>query len=136
MYRLHTPSAKQSVCALLIKPDPLIYFILLPALHPGVQLALNRRRTRVGVAGGDGPVQLEQDARVGGLVGAGERDQRARVERARAARDGELRARDVELGPAGRAGAVQRDVLGPQQVVAVGDALGDLDGYFGLAYKL
>lgn len=85
------------------------------------------RRTRRRVAGRHGVVDVDHDAGVGGLVGAGERDAVPRVPGAGAAADADLRARDVELRAAGAAGAVQRDVLGTQQVLAVLQAAGDGD---------
>lgn len=98
-----------------------------------LSLALDNRRPGVDIAGRHGPVQLEENARVGGLVGAGEGHERARVERAGAARHRDLRARDVQLRAAHAACAVQRDVLHAEEVLAVGDARGDLDRDLGFA---
>lgn len=83
---------------------------------------------RAGVLVGRGHrvVDVDEDAGVGGLVGAGKGHLVGRVGAA-AARHAELGARDVELGAALALGHVQRDVLGAEQVVAGLDALGDLD---------
>lgn len=123
--RIYTP---QTAVYTTTPHSPRTAFPISPSPHPSLlltPLALDHRRAGVHIARGRRPVQLEQDARVGGLVGARERDQRARVERAGTARDGQLRAANVELRAADAAGRVQRDVLHAQEVVAVGDARGD-----------
>ncbi|TLD27075.1 hypothetical protein PspLS_05235 [Pyricularia sp. CBS 133598] len=89
-----------------------------------------RERIRAGtlVVSRDGVVDVDEQAGVAGVVHARDGDHaRRRCRRARPARDGDLRARDVQLGAADGARAVQRDVLDAEQVVAAGDALGDRD---------
>lgn len=90
--------------------------------RPGIHITRWRR-----------PIQLEQNPRVRGLVRAGKRDKRARVEGSRAAGDRELGACNVDLHAADRGRAVQRDVLDAQEVVAGGDAGGDGGCYGGFA---
>lgn len=90
--------------------------------------------TGVGVAGGDGPVDVDEQTRVGGLVGAGEGEQ-AGAGGAGAAGDADLGAREVELGAVLGAGAVQADLLEADEVLAVGDAPGDRDGDARLAWR-
>lgn len=96
-------------------------------------LAADGSRARVGIRGRCRPVKLEQNARVGSLVSTGEGHQLAGVEGARAARDGDLGAGEVELGTTDAAGRVESDVLNTEEVLAVGDAAGDLDRDLGLA---
>ena len=60
------------------------------------------------------------------LIRARKRHNIPRVVRPRSPRDSELRTRDVKLGAADRAGAVQANVLGAKQVVAVLQTAGDL----------
>lgn len=100
--------------------------------HPEVLLRPLKpsRGTHLHLAGEDGRagglvrlaavvVDVDHEARVGGLVGAREGDEVGRG-RGPAAADVDLGARDVELGAARRARAVQRHVLDPEQVVALG----------------
>jgi len=89
-------------------------------------LALEDGRAGVLVAGGDGPVDVDEDARVGGAVGTREGDLVGGLGAA-AAGDVELSARDVELGTAGAAGRVEGNVLSTEQVLAGLDAAGDVD---------
>ena len=91
------------------------------------------RSTRRRVAGGYGVVNVDDQARVGWLVGAGNGHQ-VGGKRAGTAADGELGARNVQLGTTNGAGAVKANVLDTQQVVATRDALGDLDVEDLLAY--
>lgn len=84
----------------------------------------------VDVLGWNRPVQLEEDARVGGLVGAGEGDKSAvGVDSAGAAGDVDLGACDVDLDTTNAGGAVQSDVLHAEEVLAVLDAAGNGDRY-------
>jgi hypothetical protein len=101
-------------------------------LLPEAELARQRRRPGGLVVGGHGVVDVDDEAGVVGLVHAGDRDQAGR-ERALAAGNVQLRARNVQLRPADGVGAVQADVLDAEEVVAVGDACGDLDIDDGLA---
>lgn len=107
---------------------------------PSVQPKKNRalagldRRTGRGVRRGHGVVDVDHDARVGGRVRAGEGDRVFGREGARAAADGDLRARYVVLCAAHRAGAVQGHVLRPQKVLAVCEATGEGDVDGRLAY--
>lgn len=71
-------------------------------------------------------VQVKHDAGVVGLVRAGEADA-GRYAAAGAAGDVDLGALHVQLGAGVAAGAVQRDQLDPQQVLARRDALGDAE---------
>lgn len=89
-------------------------------------LAREDRRPRVLIRGRHGVVDVDLDAGVRLGVRAGDGNLVAGLGAA-AARDGELRARDVELDAAGRAGRVQGDVLAAEEVLAGGDARGDLD---------
>lgn len=73
----------------------------------------------------EGGVDVDEDARVGGRVGTGERY--GGRGGAAAAGDGELVAGHVELGTARAAGGVQGDGLRTEKVVARGDVAGDLD---------
>lgn len=70
-------------------------------------------------------VDVDHEAGVSRFVSAGERNQVGGRLSARAAADVHLRARDVELGAAGCARAVQSHMLDPEQVVALGQALRD-----------
>lgn len=90
--------------------------------------SLTRPYSRAGqsVVGGHRVVDVDEQTGVGGLVRAGQGDQGARAAVA-AAGDGDLAARDVELGATLAASAVQRDVLDAEEVVAVGQGLRDGD---------
>lgn len=81
-------------------------------------------------------IDINQDARVGGRVRTRERHQALGAVRAAAARDGDLRARDVELGAAGRPSRVQADMFGAEEVVTVLEAFGDCGGYGAGAFFL
>lgn len=78
-------------------------------------------------------VDVDQDAGVGGAVRAGKGDEVRRRLAAGAARHAKLRARQVELGAAGRRGRVQRHVLDAEQVLPVGEARRDGEADLGLA---
>lgn len=86
-------------------------------------------RTRQGVVSRGRVVDVDQDAGVGGLVGAGQGDLGRGVAVA-AARDLELAARNVELRAALAARAVQRNVLDAQQVLAGWQRFGERDEDF------
>jgi len=58
-------------------------------------------------------------------IRAGEADQILRIPRPTASRNADLCARDIELRTAGTAGAVQTNVLGPQEIFAVLQTAGD-----------
>lgn len=79
-----------------------------------------------GVAGGHGVVDVDEQTGVRGLVRAGQGDLGARVAVA-ATGDGDLTARDVELGAILASSAMQGNVLDAEEVVAVGQGLGDGD---------
>lgn len=96
-------------------------------------LAREDRRPRVLVRSGHGVVHVDLDTRVRLGVRARDGDLVAGLGAA-AARDGDLRARDVELDAAGRAGRVQGDVLAAEEVLAGGDARGDLNVEGSLAF--
>jgi hypothetical protein len=82
-------------------PIPHIRYLSIP-----IHLAALDRRTRRRVAGRHGVVDVDENAGVGGRVGAGEGDLVLGAPRAAAASDGELRTADVELRTAGAARAV------------------------------
>jgi len=103
-----------------------------PFVHGSSSLASEDRGAGVLVRGGDGPVDVDLDAGVGGAVGSRESNLVGRLGAA-AAGHGDLGARDVELGASDRRGRVQRDVLGAEQVVAGPDAAGNGDGKGALA---
>ena len=92
-------------------------------------------RTGVGIARRCRPVQLEENARVGGRVRTRERDEIARLQRPRAPGDGELSTSDVKLSTSHGGRAVQGDVLHTKQVVTIGDALGNGDADLRLAWR-
>jgi len=108
-------------------PFPLVF----QAAH---RSACSDSRPGVDVARRHGVVQVELDAGVGGLVRAGERDQAGRPDGPGAARDADLRAREVELRAPDGGRAVQGDVLHAEEVLAVCDAGGDADVYLGFAW--
>lgn len=87
-------------------------------------LALERRRTRRRVAGRLGIVNVDQQSRVVGRVGAREGDLLG-LRSARTAGDGDLGTRQVQLRSADGARAVQGDVLRTKQVLAILDARRD-----------
>lgn len=100
------------------------------------QLTSDNLGAGVDVLGWNRPVQLEEDARVGGLVGAGEGDKSAvGVDSAGAAGDVDLGACDVDLDTTNAGGAVQSDVLHAEEVLAVLDAAGNGDRYGLLACR-
>lgn len=120
------PSTKQDVPlppAITFGPPPPITASL---SHKGPS-ARPHRRPRCRVARRDRIVDVDQDARICGRVGAGEADEGARLAGAGAAGDGELGAGEVELGAADCAGAVQGDVLDAEEVVAVRERFRDRD---------
>jgi hypothetical protein len=81
-------------------------------------------------------INVDEDTRVAGAVSAWERHQiRGRLA-AGAARDAELRARQVELRAASGRGRVQRHVLDAEQVLAVGEARWDGEADLGFACDL
>lgn len=84
-------------------------------------LAGQRATTRVGVRGRDGPVDVDEQARVVGGVGTGEGHE-AGAGRARTAGDLDLGAGDVQLGSVGAAGAVETDLLEADEVLPILDA--------------
>lgn len=90
------------------------------------KLALNNSWTRVDIASRSRPVKLEEDTRIGGLVSTGEGNQAARVERPGATSDRDLGAGDIDLGTTDAGGPVQGNVFDAEEVLAVGDAAGDL----------
>jgi hypothetical protein len=98
-----------------------------PKSHHINQSTLPNSRTRVLVARRDRVVYINQKPRIRSLVATRQRDSRARSPRA-AARDGDLSARNIELGAVGRRGGVDGDVLRAQQVVAGGERFGDRKG--------
>lgn len=89
-----------------------------------LSLAQQRLRPWRGVVGGLWVVQVDQDAWVGGGVSARE-GHLLGIGSPRASSNRDLRAREVELGATNAAGAVQGDVLRPEQIIAVLDAGGD-----------
>lgn len=93
-----------------------------------IYLASEDGRSRRRVRCRHGVVNIDHQARVRRLIRTRERDE-VRRRLAPAARHRELGARDVRLGAAGGAGAVESDVLDAQQVVARGDARRDLGGH-------
>lgn len=83
---------------------------------------------RVDVAGRDRPVELEEDAGVGGLVGAGEGDEGAAgVDGPASSGDVDLRACEIDLDTTYARGAVEGDVLHAEEVLTILDAAGDRD---------
>jgi hypothetical protein len=96
-------------------------------------LTLPDSGTRGLVVCGNGVVDVNEDTRVGSLVGAGEADERRRAAAATVV-DLDLGAGDVELGAAGAARAVEGDVLRTEQVLARGQGLGEGDGDLCLAH--
>lgn len=84
-------------------------------------------RTRRGITLGDRIVNINHNARIRRRISARKRHLILRRKRAAPATNTDLRTRDVELRPARRPGAVQADVLGPEQVLPVGQALGEGD---------
>lgn len=108
----------------------------LPSLNTSNSaLASRHRRARVDVPRGNRVVRVKQNARVRCAVRAGERHQVTRLDAPAAARDIELRARDVQLRAVGRRRAVQRNVLDAEEVLAVLDALGDAHRDLGFAWE-
>lgn len=97
-------------------------------------LAGEGRATGVGVAGGDGPVDVDEQTGVVGAVSAREAEESG-VGSASSAGDGDLGAGEVQLGTGGGAGDVEANVLEADEVLAVGNAARDRDGDGGLAYK-
>ena len=95
----------------------------MPPSLPWGHLAGEGLGARVGVAGGNGVVEVELDTGVLGVVGAGEGDAGGLA--GTAALDLDLGAAEVELGAARLAGRVQGNVLDAEQVVAGRDAGGD-----------
>lgn len=88
-------------------------------------LARENRRARSRVGSRNGVVNVDHQTGIRGLISAREGDE-SRGRLATTPRDGELGAGHVGLGASGGAGAVERDVLDAEQVVAGGDARGDL----------
>jgi hypothetical protein len=100
-----------------------------PPTSPFHELAAEDSRAGILVRSRNRVVDVDENARVRGLVSAGEGDLVGGLGAA-AAGDGDLGARDVELGAARALGDVQADVLGAEEVVAGLDAPrdGDLEG--------
>ena len=90
-----------------------------------IHLAALNRRPRRGVASRHGVVDVDENAGVGGRVGAREGHLALGAPRAAAACDLQLGAAEVELGAACAARTVERDVLDTEQVLAVREAAGD-----------
>lgn len=104
----------------------LLVHIVEPGSSPIIlqHLAGEGLRSRVNVAGRDGVVDVDQDARVGGLVSTRERS-KIRGRRASTTRHVELSARQVELCASYTSSSVDSDVLVAHQVLARRNALGD-----------
>lgn len=97
-------------------------------------LAFENSRARVRVRSEDGVVDVDEDTRVSSLVRAREcHEVRAGWLRAAAARDGNLTARQVELGASRALGDVQGDLLAAHEIVAWGNAGRDGNVNGGLA---
>jgi hypothetical protein len=101
---------------------------------PKRRLADESTATRGGVAGGDGPVDVDEQTGVGRGVGAGEGHEGG-AGGAGAAGDADLGAGDVQLSTIAGAGAVQGDVLEADKVLAVGNAARHRDGDGSLACR-
>lgn len=99
--------------------------------------ALAREDGRAGVLvrSRDGVVDVDEDTRVTGRVGAGEGNLRRGLGAA-AAGNFELGARDVELGTALALGHVQGHMLSAEEVAAGGNAGGDGDVERALALRV
>lgn len=91
------------------------------------QLACKGSRARVGVGGGHGVVDVDEDAGVVRLVSTRERDQVGRLCAATPSHT-DLRAREEELRAVGRLGELEGDLLVAHEVVACGDARRNGDG--------
>jgi hypothetical protein len=93
-------------------------------------LARDRPATRIGVACGDRPVDANEQTRIVWAVGAGEAEEvGAGGTRTPGHRD--LRAREVELRPTDRAGAVESNVLEADEIFSVRNAARDGHGEAG-----
>lgn len=101
------------------------YSLTYPPDHLTI-LASEGRWARVNVASRNGVVDVDQDTGVSSAVGAWEGD-KVPGRRAAATSDLDLSAGEVELRAAPLASGVDGNVLVAHEVLAGGDALGDLD---------